>query len=526
MMYVRKLPLVRAVLSLVSAGLCYSSCAANILTNPGFELDTVAGSTSVLGWNDYGNNVYSETSSVQAHSGNNYLKVYQEFIGSVNYSGVYQDDISGAGAVYSANGWAYPSASDLLAGQNAAWLEVTFRDPAGNVLALYRSALITTSTIAAGAFPKNAWANLPVTNQYDPNTFAIINTTSNLVAPPGTSYVRFQVTFQGDAANSGGSVYFDDLALIQTAGGPYGNWNIVWSDEFNGTSINPDVWTYDTGNNSGWGNNEMEYYTSSSQNSYVSNGLLHIVVLKQSTNGFNYTSARMKTQGLYYATYGRFEWRASLPGGLGYWPALWLLGTNINTPGIGWPGCGEIDVVESKGSALTNVQGSIHSGSDATQVYTLPGGSVTNFHDYVLEWTPGAISWYVDGLRYETQTNWSSSFGAYPTPFNQPFFIIMNVAVGGNYLGDPSSGTINSNTPFPGEMQVDYVRLYNLTAPLQITAITGGGQVILNWPSSIVCHLESAPDLSPATTWTTVSGAAPPYRIKPQTNSFYRLASP
>ena len=127
-------------------------------------------------------------------------------------------------------------------------------------------------------------------------------------------------------------------------------WKLVWSDEFDGAYIDTNIWTYDLGNNSGWGNNELEYYTGSTQNSYVSNGFLHIAALRQSMNGFNYTSARMKTEGLYSAEYGRFEFRASLPSGAGFWPALWMLGANIDT--VGWPGCGEIDVMENKGSCL------------------------------------------------------------------------------------------------------------------------------------------------------------------------------
>jgi len=499
---------------------CASAHANDILTNPGFELGPTP-----LAWNTYGANVYTETSAAIAHSGTNYLKVYQEFIGAVNYSGVYQDNLSGPGAVYAADGWAYTLASDTLAGQNAAWIEVTFRDADANILALYRSAPITTNAIAAGTFPKSAWRDLPVTNQYDPNTATVTNQTAALVAPVGTSFVRYQVTFQGDASNSAGSVYFDDLTLARTVGGPQGNWNIIWSDEFNGTSINPNTWTFETGNNNGWGNNELEYYTSSAQNAYVSNGFLHIVALQQSTNGCQYTSARMKTEGLYSAEYGRFEWRASLPAGVGFWPALWMLGANYNS--LGWPQCGEIDVMENKGSNPTQVQGSLHSGSDETQIYTLPGGSVTNFHTYLLEWGSNAISWYVDGLRYETQTNWSDSSGAYPFPFNQPFFIIMNIAVGGNYLGNPSTSAINAGSTFPGQMLVDYVRRYNLTAPLQLTAGLSGGNLSLTWPSNIVCHLESASNLSAASTWTNVAGAAPPFSVTPpSTIVYYRLVSP
>src|SRR5258707_5761779 len=136
------------------------------------------------------------------------------------------------------------------------------------------------------------------------------------------------------------------------------SWNIVWSDEFNGTAINPNIWSFETGNNNGWGNNELEYYTGRTQNAYVSNGVLHVVARQESLAGFNYTSARVKSQGHFAKAYGRFEFRVRLPAGLGYWPALWLLGSNIGT--VGWPACGEVDVMENQGSALNKVQGTIH----------------------------------------------------------------------------------------------------------------------------------------------------------------------
>jgi len=277
--------------------------------------------------------------------------------------------------------------------------------------------------------------------------------------------------------------------------------SLVWSDEFNGASIDLTKWTFDIGNggsNPGWGNGELEYYTSNKANAFVTNGYLHIHAMQQTTNSsegtFYYTSARMKTQGLYWKTYGRIEWRASLPQGTGFWPALWSLGTNINS--IGWPGCGEIDVVENNGTP-TFVQGSIHSGSDATAIYTLPGGgSVTNFHVYDLDWTTNAsggvaITWSVDGTAYETQTSWGSSTGQpYPFPFNQPFFFLMNLAIGGSYAGYPGTNSINPS--LPGDMVIDYMRVYNYVAstnppamPSGLVATPGGGMVGLNWnPSS------------------------------------------
>ncbi|MGC9942560.1 MAG: glycoside hydrolase family 16 protein [Verrucomicrobiota bacterium] len=497
--------------------------ATTVLSNPGFESDVPGTTSDIPGWNPYGGNAYIITDAAIAHSGTNYFKVYQNFSGAVNYTGIYQDYISGPGAVYSANGWAYTSASDTLAGQNAAWIEVTFRDASANILATYRSATITTNIIAGGAFPTSTWIDLSVTNQYDPNSLQITNHTTRLIAPAGTYFVRYQITFQGDALYSAGSMYFDDLNLSQTGGSAYGNWNIVWSDEFNGSSINPKTWTYDTGAG-GWGNNELEYYTSDAANSYVSGGYLHIVALKQSEGGQNYTSARMKSEGLFSFQYGRIEWRAQLPNGAGFWPALWMLGTNITT--IGWPDCGEIDVMENAGNNLGSVQGSLHSGSDETAGYNfLNGDSVTNFHTYALDWATNAILFYVDGHLYESQTNWSSSVGSYPTPFNRPFFIIMNIAVGGNYLGNPGTNTINTGS-FPGEMLVDYVRIYNQTAPLQISISRNNSDASLNWPGNIVCHLQEQTNML-GTNWLNLTAGSNSLTIQTTNQAmFYRLASP
>jgi len=517
----------------VSLGLLISAnsvFAANVLVNPGFEWNAPGQSQDFVSWTWFGQpwgNTLNESGS-PARSGNNYFKVFQGFTGSVNYSGIFQDYISGPDAKYSADGWAYTSSSDSLSGQNVAWIEVTFRDATSKILALYRSATITTNAIASGAFPKNSWIHLPVTNQLNPTTFAITNTTATITAPTGTHYVRYQIVLQGDALNSGGSLYFDDLALNQISGSPYGNWNVVWSDEFNGSQIDPEVWTYDLGAG-GWGNSELEYYPSRSQNSFVSSGLLNIVARKESFGGQNYTSARLKTQGRISWKYGRFEWRARFPSGVGVWPALWLLGTNISS--VGWPKCGEIDAVEIKGHAVTNIQGSLHSGSDSTAIYTFPNGeSATNFHTYVLDWTTNAFLFFVDGQLYQTQTNWWSEMGPYPTPFDQPFFVIMNMAIGGNYVGNPSTSEINAGTIFPSAMQVDYLRIYNETPPLKISLTPTNGGIMLSWPSNIVCRLQeqvTSPPFNLASDWNDLaitSNAA--WFEATNEAAFYRLQSP
>jgi beta-glucanase (GH16 family) len=243
----------------------------------------------------------------------------------------------------------------------------------------------------------------------------------------------------------------------------HGGWKLIWSDEFNGNSIDTNHWKFERGNDHGWGNNELEFYTGRPDNAYVSNGVLHIVARSENTNGFAFTSARMKSKGLFAQKYGRFEFRAKFPQGKGYWPALWLM-PNDSLYG-GWPSCGEIDVVENKGDYPAVVQGTIHYADaqgvhlQSTDLYTFPqGDGVGDFHTYLLEWTTNSIGWYVDNQLYETQTNWSTANAPYPAPFNQPFYIIMNLAIGGAYDGDP-----DTNTVFPGEMQVDYIRVYDDT---------------------------------------------------------------
>ncbi|MEJ0089859.1 MAG: family 16 glycosylhydrolase [Limisphaerales bacterium] len=268
------------------------------------------------------------------------------------------------------------------------------------------------------------------------------------------------------------------------------DWQLYWSDEFDGNSINANNWTFDIGNGSGgWGNNELEYYTSRPENVYVSDGLLHIVARQESYGGRNYTSAKLKTSGLFSKKYGRFEFRAKLPQGQGYWPALWMMPQNSAYGG--WASSGEIDVMENKGRLPANVLGTIHFGGtwpnnvhSSGPSYNFPAGdSVTNFHTYAVEWTTNAIRWYVDDHLFQTQTSWWSSGGSYPAPFDQAFYIIMNLAIGGNFDGNPDGTTI-----FPQEMQVDYVRVYNLvTVP----------------PPPPVLKLKFAFDDSPGSTTTT-----------------------
>lgn len=252
-----------------------------------------------------------------------------------------------------------------------------------------------------------------------------------------------------------------------------GTWNQSWADEFNTGQSDLGGWNYDLGNGGpdlpGWGNNELENYTNSTDNVSVSDGSLHIKAVADGKGG--YTSGRIKTDSLFSQAYGLFEFRAKLPTGQGLWPALWMMPKG-STYG-GWPTSGEIDVMESVGQSSTQVQGTLHSGpawwADNVQTQTfansglMPGGFNTHdWHTYDLQWVkgtngnPGTISWFVDGVMYSSHSGgWSVPGGAGPdAPFDKPFYIIMNMAVGGNYAGTPDL------TPGAYDMQVDYVRAY------------------------------------------------------------------
>lgn len=306
------------------------------------------------------------------------------------------------------------------------------------------------------------------------------------------------------------------------------DWQKVWSDEFDGSRVDPAHWTFDIGNGGpslpGWGNNELEYYTSRPENVFVTNGLLHLVARKEACNGFNYTSGRIKTAGLFSKKYGRFEFRAKLPQGLGYWPALWLM-PQSNAYG-GWAASGEIDVMEMKGNDPSTVLGTLHYGgswpnntySAGPQFHFPAGDSATNFHVYSLEWTNNAIRWYVDNQLYQTQTSWRSSGGSYPAPFDQPFYLLMNLAVGGKFLGTSDAVTINANTVFPGEVVVDYVRVYEWVST-RVTVERLDQGVRLTWPAG---SLESASNLGGP--WTNLASAVSPYDVSSaEDRQFFRV---
>ncbi|QMV43843.1 carbohydrate binding domain-containing protein [Cohnella cholangitidis] len=250
-------------------------------------------------------------------------------------------------------------------------------------------------------------------------------------------------------------------------------WTLAWSDEFDGNTIDPTKWTFDTTNGAsvnipGWGNNELQYYTSRPDNVKVENGKLVITAKKEEYEGFHYTSARIKTKGLFKEKYGKYEIRAKTPAGKGYWPAIWMLPED-NAYGT-WAASGEIDIMETWGSKPDTIAGTLHYGQPAPgntssgKEYKFVNSTTQQYHTYAIEWEPNEIRWYVDGHLYSTQNDWYSrsanqpDVNSYPAPFDQPFHLIMNVAVGGNFDGDPTPDTV-----FPQAMEIDYVRYYKLT---------------------------------------------------------------
>lgn len=254
--------------------------------------------------------------------------------------------------------------------------------------------------------------------------------------------------------------------LAAEASGP---WRLVWSDEFDradGSAPDPAKWVHDLGGGV-WGNNELEYYTDSRANSRIEGGKLIIEARKESSTGsdgtkWNYTSARLKTQGKASWTFGRVEARIKLPTGQGIWPAFWMLGTNITK--VDWPDCGEIDIMENIGREAFTVHGTIHGPG-----YSGPGGiggecTVSNgialakgFHLFSIEWEPELIRWFLDDRPYFTVSPAKLPTGK-KWAFNHDYFLLLNLAVGGGWPGNP-----DSTTSFPQRMEVDYVRVYART---------------------------------------------------------------
>ena len=254
-----------------------------------------------------------------------------------------------------------------------------------------------------------------------------------------------------------------------------GSWELVWQDEFEGAEINQDYWSHEV-NCWGGGNNEDQCYVSDAKNSFIQDGSLHIVALKDRPSGAvggpgndqnvvtkGHSSARMVTQGKVDWKYGRIEASMKIPCGQGLWPAFWMMPATSEYGG--WAASGEIDIMEAVNldcdANQHEVHGTLHYGaSSPNNIYSgthamTQGSAVNTFHTYAVEWEPGEIRWFLDGVHFATQSNWCTESAPFPAPFDQSFFIILNVAVGGAWPGPP-----NDTTTFPQRMEVDYIRVY------------------------------------------------------------------
>lgn len=262
------------------------------------------------------------------------------------------------------------------------------------------------------------------------------------------------------------------------------NPTLIWADEFEDSEIDLTKWTYEIGNGfmvngdyiPGWGTGELEYFTDSSDNIYIDNGKLVIKAIKENYTDdygstFGFTSGKLATRKDFAFRYGRVEIRAKCPEGAGYWPAAWMLpanGKNINSGKYGlWAASGEVDILEVRGSRIEEATGAIHYGGQwpdntySSGAYTLPGDqTVTDFHTYTMDWEPGVFRWYVDGELYSTIDEWYSMDEDYndypfPAPFDKPFYLILQLAIGGKFDGNPKDTTM-----FPGTFEIDYIRVY------------------------------------------------------------------
>ncbi len=241
-------------------------------------------------------------------------------------------------------------------------------------------------------------------------------------------------------------------------------YNLLWSDEFNAAKLDEDIWSYDP-HEPGWTNNELQEYTTSTDNVFIRDGKLVLKGIKTDKNGSDYyTSGKIKSQNKKDFTYGKVSVSAKVPQGQGLWPAIWMMPTDESKYGQ-WPKCGEIDIMEVLGNDVSTAYGTVHYGEphgEKQGTVKLESGSYADsFHEYSVEWEPGEMRWYIDGKEYLKVNDWFTAEQGqdekpYPAPFDQSFFVQLNLAIGGNWPGNPDSTTDFSKAEF----EVDYVRVY------------------------------------------------------------------
>ncbi|MHC5183185.1 MAG: carbohydrate-binding protein [Planctomycetota bacterium] len=503
----RKLTSCRIVLALCLATVTVSSFAGSeILSNSGFEDGDLGqfGTVTIPGWDVFGTNGYHHD-----ESGN---VIGSKAIKSSTFDTVVRQDFPiTAGEQYIFSVKMFSSSSDPLT-QAEGVMFAKWYDGEPGVAGTAKISEYQVGSFDPGSDSLDSWKIVA----------------GRLIAPAGAAYARIALKLSSDAFS--GYIYFDeasvrqvnmaadlnnddvvdlaDYAMLASAWDQSSslysldgdsdvdiddlvefidNWliedpgvlgyTLVWSDEFNGSSIDTTKWNFEIGNGEwGWGNNELQYYTGRTENARTENGNLVIEARAESYGGFNYTSARMTTQSKAYWTYGKMEARIKLPYGQGMWPAFWMMPQEYWNPG--WPECGEIDIMEAV-NTVAWVKSSLHYGqanpqnhqSYGSANYYLPGGGnfSQDFHVYGMEWEEGLFKFFVDGVQIGSTTSWWATYEAWPAPFNRPFFFILNVAVGGQWPGSP-----NGSTVFPQQMLVDWVRVYQKPeAPAEPIAVPG-----------------------------------------------------
>lgn len=376
-------------------------------------------------------------------------------------------------------------------------LVVSITSPANSAVVITNFLIDAAATVAPGTVTNVYFydgATLLGNDTTSPYSYAVTGASSGIHA------------LKAVARDSSGNSATSSVVSITVSNPPsLPGWQLVWSDEFaqaDGTSPNSAKWGFDIGGG-GWGNNQLESDTARTNNARIENGQLVIEARQENYTGSdniprNYTSARMQTSGKWSWTYGRMEARIKLPKGQGIWPAFWMLGTSINA-GVNWPVCGEIDIMENIGktSEQGKVYGTIHGpqsggdyngGAGVGGSYTLPGGAkfADDYHVFAVEWTTNQFKWYVDSTLYFTATP-ASLPGGGTWVFTNAQYILLNLAVGGNWPGNPDGTTV-----FPQQMLVDYVRVYSPVsvpptvpaAPTGLNASPGNAKVYLNWDES------------------------------------------
>lgn len=328
-------------------------------------------------------------------------------------------------------------------------------------------------TIKATVYPENATNKTVIFKSS--NSEVVTVDASGTVTAVKVGNATITATVQGTTVSASCNVLVKKAEVKLS----YDGYALKWSDEFEGTSLNKEEWNVET-HEAGWVNNELQEYVDSDQNISVKDGKLVITPIKTvDENGTaSYTSGRINTQNKHDYTYGLFEVRAKVPAGQGFLPAFWMMPTDENIYGQ-WPRCGEIDIMEIMGQQKDKLYGTIHYGnphSESQGTHVLSGDNFAdNYHTFSCEWEPGKISWYIDGVLYHEESDWySTTVGqgtvTYPAPFDQPFYMILNLAVGGNWVGNPDDTTNFEHAGYT----IDYVKAYqkasydeNVTKPIK-----------------------------------------------------------